>query len=392
MWTNRLLSSNKWEKTRNTMNFSDCLRLLNATNDIENSANHTYLLATTATTRLLRSLDDAVKALAQKIFNEVTRAREGARRVNNDRSLRQSLSLANNSNCDESHEGQHQSHRIKNSINHSQGIVNGRLNLIDLRSTETTKNKSNAERNDQCADIVDSMNRQSGEDTGEGNYSDLTTTVFSGSNRKATTGMAMKSEDSQVTSRNRQNNTKCKKVRKRVSIGSCTDTSEYFGSKKAKDSLLVQLRAGYAANSTCYPSPALRVSLHKLLQRTTQRPTQICPGNGLFATTRILCGQVVGVYGDKNSDKESGRTKSGYEMGIDKGVIIGKIPDASDPWSKFGNINDYIWNKDKCNCKLLPGGIIVATRHIEEGEELYMSYGDYYDWSRVNYEKLILLT
>ena len=72
-----------------------------------------------------------------------------------------------------------------------------------------------------------------------------------------------------------------------------------------------------------------------------------------------------------------------YVMGLDKDYAI----DAIDPYSSLGRyINDPIYKK-KANCRLSikrnKTMVIIPTKNIQIGDELYLSYGDFY-WQDVD--------
>ena len=157
--------------------------------------------------------------------------------------------------------------------------------------------------------------------------------------------------------------------------------SKLFTTETSRSILIRELNVGIALTPTIYPSILLRNELEYLLERTEVRHATHCDGMGLFTTPPIIReGEVVIIYGGKPIINN---IRNSYTMQITNSYEVGHPPIDTDRWTKAGYINDYIWNRKWCNCKMLSNGIIVATKDIRSGSELFMSYGQHYDWSAV---------
>jgi hypothetical protein len=114
-------------------------------------------------------------------------------------------------------------------------------------------------------------------------------------------------------------------------------------------------------------------------------------GKGLFARKPFAQGQLVGVYGGVRGNRTN---KNGYifEDGwgtIDAAPVSEEFPDQR----SMGRINDWYWDLDKANVEFSRHcqGLVVATKKISCGDELFMSYGPtYWDDKKVDYLRLLL--
>ena len=163
----------------------------------------------------------------------------------------------------------------------------------------------------------------------------------------------------------------------------------YFMSKSTQGLIIKQLQQSTHAEMTHYPSGTIRQALAYLLKRTVIGQATICDGNSLFtsSSTTILPNQVIGIYGGPRTEK-----RNSYSMQVGKNYNIGHKPVESDAWSKYGNINEYIWDRSKNNCAISNNGLIIATKLLQPNTELFMSYGEEYDWDLVktSYHRTLL--
>lgn len=107
-------------------------------------------------------------------------------------------------------------------------------------------------------------------------------------------------------------------------------------------------------------------------------------GQGLFAKKRIKKGDFICWYFGvliENSVVENGYYDSDYLI---KNPFTNLIIDAEDPLSCFGRyINDGLGNSQN-NSKFdfyedTTSGVIISTKNIKKGDEIYISYGmDYW--------------
>jgi exonuclease III len=101
-------------------------------------------------------------------------------------------------------------------------------------------------------------------------------------------------------------------------------------------------------------------------------------GQGLFLrpdASGIAQGEMIGIYAGV---LRSGRTAYSLDIGGDN--VIDGTPVSDDPIWFMGRINDWIWDEQGQNCRILKGGVIVATKWIKPGDQLFMSYSADYDW------------
>ena len=98
-------------------------------------------------------------------------------------------------------------------------------------------------------------------------------------------------------------------------------------------------------------------------------------GQGVFALRKFKKNSVVGCYVGKSyyPEQKNMLQKDGmYSLEVCAGAAI---IDAS----TCGNFTAYINDQSRCsNCKFNENGEIKATRDIQVGEELFMSYGPQY--------------
>jgi hypothetical protein len=87
-------------------------------------------------------------------------------------------------------------------------------------------------------------------------------------------------------------------------------------------------------------------------------------------------GDIIGILGGKVT-----KDRNKYSVEISPGVLVDTTPTGMRDSSIYGYINDYIWDDSGQNCSLLHNGagLIVATKNIVAGAELYMSYGEHYE-------------
>jgi hypothetical protein len=132
-----------------------------------------------------------------------------------------------------------------------------------------------------------------------------------------------------------------------------------------------------------YPGQAMRVWLREGIHRTRIRESTIeGAGRGLHAVWGFKEGQLVGIYGGLRTE-----TTGAYVMAVREGVWIDGAH-SQGTHDRCAMINDYIWDDDRQNCTLGQGGAIWANKNIKAGEELFMSYSDWYDWDEAKLTRL----
>ena len=171
------------------------------------------------------------------------------------------------------------------------------------------------------------------------------------------------------------------------SLNTTIVNDKYFQQKSSLDILLTQLKVSVNTTTTSYPSPPIRHCLNYLLERTMVKQSTICNEKGLFISgSTIQPGEIIGIYaGSCTSERNS------YTMHVTNNFEVGDLPTDSDPWTKFGYINEYIWDRSKCNCVIGEYAIIHATKPLKHGDELFFSYGQQYDWDHLKLQYHYLL-
>ena len=100
-----------------------------------------------------------------------------------------------------------------------------------------------------------------------------------------------------------------------------------------------------------------------------------CRGLGLYVLRQMVRrGTVVGFYGGNLDDR-----MTAYTASFRGGVLIDGTPTTRPDFTRFGYVNEFIWDEARNNLKLGYDGIITAIKDICPGEECFLSYGDYYD-------------
>jgi hypothetical protein len=126
----------------------------------------------------------------------------------------------------------------------------------------------------------------------------------------------------------------------------------------------------------------VEVWLQSVAERTYGGTSGVCEGEGLFVRWGFKEGQLIGIYGGTAVS-----AAGDYVMAVRTDLWIdGNV--ATGLCTRFKLINDYIWDEDKQNCILTSGGVIWAMRDIKAGEELFMSYSEWYNWDRVKMQHL----
>ena len=136
-----------------------------------------------------------------------------------------------------------------------------------------------------------------------------------------------------------------------------------------------------------WPEEWVRRELECTYRRVEVRESRILgAGRGLFAAVSYDAGETVGVYGGTVGIRSEGNVNR-YSMDLEVpynrasgGFRVDGTPNDVVDHTVFGRINDYVWLDEMQNCIVTGDGIINTTRGIKKGEELYMSYGDEYDW------------
>ena len=110
-------------------------------------------------------------------------------------------------------------------------------------------------------------------------------------------------------------------------------------------------------------------------------------GRGLFARRDLTQGQLVCVVGGVVSARPH-RNVYSYSL-WENGPVVGDSPIDEDPYTWWAAANQYVWHtpapsaRDFNSLRRLDGGVLVAARKIVKGEELFLHYGDHYDWDEV---------
>ena len=159
----------------------------------------------------------------------------------------------------------------------------------------------------------------------------------------------------------------------------------FFTSSTSRDILVHQLKVSTNLSPTCYPDKQICRHLQYLLMRTIARQSTVCSEMGLFANLSakyvIQPGELIGIYSGQRTTQ-----RNSYSMHITTDFEIGDVPDPTDEWTKFGYINEYIWDRDKCNCVIDAYGVIRAIKLIKHSDELFFSYGTEYRWDHLKAE------
>jgi hypothetical protein len=103
-------------------------------------------------------------------------------------------------------------------------------------------------------------------------------------------------------------------------------------------------------NNNMFPSLAIRERYKGIPTLTVIRNSRICKGLGLFLApnTVIPKDTIIAIYAGQRST-----IRNPYSMELIKGCEIGGVPNRKDPWAKAAYINDYIWDEEKLNAKLV---------------------------------------
>jgi hypothetical protein len=139
-----------------------------------------------------------------------------------------------------------------------------------------------------------------------------------------------------------------------------------------------------------YPSPDL---LHAFNTKHLEvKQSQIMDGGyGLFTKVLIQKGDPIIIYGGRIADPTGTYSiPYGLQLGFPhNSFCVDASPHAQqnkDLKSKLllaGRMNEYIWDASKNNVKGLHNGLIVAQVNIQANSELFLDYGEDYDWTSV---------
>jgi hypothetical protein len=131
------------------------------------------------------------------------------------------------------------------------------------------------------------------------------------------------------------------------------------------------------------PDELLKDSSSWAVHRCEPRKSKACGSMGLHAASVIQRGELIGIYGG-----EEALMGGAYVMEVKKGLLVNCTPVHADPCTWLGYINDHIWGPQGQNAKLESNGYIRASKRIAVGEEIFMSYGEDYDWDELKGELL----
>ena len=157
----------------------------------------------------------------------------------------------------------------------------------------------------------------------------------------------------------------------------------YFGETAHLQFLVFQLEEGLKLDRLVYPAAILRPHLQHLFSDVKKSTSTICRGDGLSATSPIPAKRLVGIYGGSLTTDNNP-----YAVCLVSGTACGQKPVATDPWTHYGYINDYLHTVAGNNCELRNLGLIFSNRPVEDGDELLMAYGnDYQYWGDTKIRK-----
>ena len=142
------------------------------------------------------------------------------------------------------------------------------------------------------------------------------------------------------------------------------------------------LRPGSLLDGDVYPPPLVQQALQPLYANWVVAPSTVCPGKGLFSLRSYRKGELVGLYGGVAGGAHI--TPNAYSMGLgSSGINIDGTPDTRFPWTWAGFLNDDR-TKRYTNCRVWKDGTITATCPIGAHMELFIDYGELYDWREVD--------
>ena len=147
------------------------------------------------------------------------------------------------------------------------------------------------------------------------------------------------------------------------------------------DILAEMLREQDIREGALFPNPVMRQLIPQFRDRVRVGVSPEKIGRGSFATSPFKAGELVCVIGGNVAAKGAHNSFT-FEI-WDGGPVLGEAPN-DDPFTWWGACNQYVWsNKHESegnSLRCIPGGVIVASRDIEAGEELFIHYGMWYDW------------
>jgi hypothetical protein len=147
-----------------------------------------------------------------------------------------------------------------------------------------------------------------------------------------------------------------------------------YADTASKSEIIAKLKLFRGRDGDIYP-PLLPGTLD--LQKWCKKKSGIQgAGAGLFSIRHIKKGDIIGILGGRVTTQ-----RNRYSVEISPGVLVDTTPTGCRDSSIYGYINDYVWGDHGLNCALLHNGagMIVATKNIVAGAELFMSYGEHYE-------------
>lgn len=168
--------------------------------------------------------------------------------------------------------------------------------------------------------------------------------------------------------------------KKKLAVNSTQDTN----SVPNKDDNFLDSLNGSTPNfnfGDLYPLESIRKQFSHLHKLTKKGTSTIGAGNSLFANTTLKKKQLIGIYGGvyRNNNYHSA-----YWMQLTvegKSYSIDGHPNNINEYSRYGLINEFIWDSSMNNVVVDKVGKLTMTKDIKKDSELFLHYGDDYDWS-----------
>jgi hypothetical protein len=139
-----------------------------------------------------------------------------------------------------------------------------------------------------------------------------------------------------------------------------------------------------------FPSPAL---MHAFDTKHLEvKPSRIIEGGlGLFTKVSINKGDPIIIYGGQITDPTGTYSiPYGLQIGfpsnhfcVDANPKLPLLQKHTTKLTLAGRMNEYIWDKNKNNVHGLSNGLMVASNNIQANSELFLDYGEEYDWTAV---------
>lgn len=146
-------------------------------------------------------------------------------------------------------------------------------------------------------------------------------------------------------------------------------------------------------NDSIYPDASQRVHQTRwAAQHLEIKPSSLIHGGiGVFAKTTLLPNTRLGYYAGTPTHYTPSTEHliqdyvfedSGKINGQSFKLKINAAPYINEPFCYIPRINEYIWDHTKNNCRFLnnQGGILITTKIITAGSELFLNYG-HFNWA-----------